>query len=108
MRKATFLSQKQWDDIIDRIAHGEQQKALAVEFNISPSAVSNRWKMARAEGFEHRAKDTMLSNFSKTKKLYQVMGLLEAANAITESDHAGGLIEKAHLLIAEVLEEEVE
>ena len=49
----------------------------------------------------------MLSNFATAKKLYQVLGLLEAANAITESDPAGGLIEKAHLLIAEVLEEEV-
>ena len=107
MKKATILSQKQWDEIVERVALGEPQKTLAEEFNISPSAVSFHCRVAKSEGFEIRAKNTMLSNFSKTKKRYQVLGLLEAANAITESDHAGGLIEKAHLLIAEVLEEEV-
>lgn len=103
MRK---LTEKQREEILQRAANGEAQAKIAKDYSISTSNVSRIVVAARNETMEHRAKNTMMSNFKNRAMLYKVLGLVQAAKLFNMNEQLSPIIEEIEDIVTKVIEDE--
>ena len=100
------LTEKQKAEILQRASNGESQADIAKDFSVSASSISRVIIAARNETVEHRAKNTMMSNFKNRAMLYKALGLVQAAKLFNMNEQLSPIIEEIEDIVTAVIEDE--
>lgn len=100
------LTEKQKEEILQRVANGEAQAEIAKDYSMSTSNVSRIVVAARNETMAYRAKNTMMSNFKNRAMLYKALGLVQAAKLFNMNEQLSPILEEIEDIVTEVIEDE--
>lgn len=102
------LTEKQKEEIVQRVANGEHQCDVCKDYGVAASTISHVICASRGQVMEFRAKNTMLANFSTRKELWTAVGLLEGLRLATKEDSTDFIAEKVLSILHSVLGDEYE
>lgn len=100
------LTEKQREEILQRVANGESQVDIAKDYPVSSSNISRIIVAARNETMAYRAKNTMMSNFKNRAMLYKALGLVQAAKLFNMNEQLSPIIEEIEDIVTAVIEDE--
>lgn len=100
------LTEKQREEILQRVANGESQVDIAKDYPVSSSNIFRIIVAARNETMAYRAKNTMMSNFKNRAMLYKVLGLAQAAKLFNMNEQLSPIIEEIEDIVTAVIEDE--
>ena len=100
------LTEKQREEILQRVANGESQVDIVKDYPVSSSNISRIIVAARNETMAYRAKNTMMSNFKNRAMLYKALGLVQAAKLFNMNEQLLPIIEEIEDIVTAVIEDE--
>lgn len=96
------LTEKQREEIVQRVAAGERYADVAESYGVTSGAVSSVLRSKRMETMERRAGGRMMLDHKRLGCAHRLIGILEAASAINKDENLIWLLNEAVTLAVEV------
>ncbi len=96
------LTEKQREEIAQRVATGERYADIAESYGVTIGAVSSILRNKKMEAMERQAGSRMMLDHKRLGCAHRLIGILEAASAINKDENLSWLLNEAVALAVEV------